>query len=825
MGFKRTSEGRVFFQGSTENANDEQGQGNAQPGGLEDQPRALQSGSPQTQIQILALLKALNERLKITQAERNRMRMELDAYRSIIEDLETKSEKTDSAYEAIEEKLSTTGGADESRVEQAEKIARETMQELSETRKLLLEIEGKADRADRNLASLISVQKDHAQKMTGAATGYKMLAERLDQAEAKQEDIGGKVETAISEQARLVRKVDKAIDERTRFMRKIERIEETVIQMRDTLNARAMVLLTDQNPNVQTINEDPGIITDGRTAQSSVFAQQAAAQTLPFWKRKFEMQAAGLIPLAAVLVLAGWLITQGQKNESGSGVSIERTVMNQLGIEQSPGVAPAPDFAPTAEEQDEVAVAELESTAQSEALTTDWSVTEDTQAFSEAPAETEMAEEAAVPEAAAEAGPAPVIDTIDDIGAVDLQNNEQVLALLESDPDALAAQLNAIEPGSTKPTEQIELAQAQAAPAAATPAVPRTPAPPIGAPTKKAKPLTSAKPDSKLPESIRGIEAQAFQGAPEAQHDLAAIYTAGHGGAPQSYEKAAFWFRQAADNGVANARYNLGVLYHQGLGLEQDTAEAIRWYKSASDLNHPEAQYNLGIAYIEGIGVPYDPVKATEYFETAANAGVMESAYNLGLIYENGLLGQAKPDVALMWYKTAADRGSPEAKAALEQLAKTLKISLQDVNRVVEEMQAGNKKGAAATPAVPTAAKKEKLSAVTPAPVPPQTAPAAVTDVVASAPPPAATNDIFTRNSQEQMVVAQVQEYLMRIGLYPGPADGMKGPLTQDAVRSYQALNNMNVDGVITQDLLTHMLANAGTSASTAGSSAFENLN
>src|SRR5690606_34548420 len=38
------------------------------------------------------------------------------------------------------------------------------------------------------------------------------------------------------------------------------------------------------------------------------------------------------------------------------------------------------------------------------------------------------------------------------------------------------------------------------------------------------------KPDANLPAAIQAIEKKAFEGIPEAQHDLAAIYTAGHGG-------------------------------------------------------------------------------------------------------------------------------------------------------------------------------------------------------------------------------------------------------------------------------------------------------
>lgn len=60
-----------------------------------------------------------------------------------------------------------------------------------------------------------------------------------------------------------------------------------------------------------------------------------------------------------------------------------------------------------------------------------------------------------------------------------------------------------------------------------------------------------------------------------------------------------------------------------------------------------------------------------------------------------------------------------------------------------------------------------------------------------------------------QGLIAQIQEYLMRAGLYPGPADGVIGALTQDAIRSYQSQNGLESDGVPSQTLLGHMLSNA----------------
>ncbi|HRQ61349.1 MAG TPA: SEL1-like repeat protein, partial [Alphaproteobacteria bacterium] len=258
----------------------------------------------------------------------------------------------------------------------------------------------------------------------------------------------------------------------------------------------------------------------------------------------------------------------------------------------------------------------------------------------------------------------------------------------------------------------------------------------------------------------------------------AAIYTAGHGGVAQDYKKAAAWFQIAAEGGVANAAYNLGVLHHQGIGVKQDLGEALDWYQKAADQGHPEAQYNLGIAHIEGVGLPYDAEKAARYFENAAREGVMEAAYNLGLIYENGLLGEAQPDEALMWYKTAADKGSPEAKAALDHLAKSLNVRIEDVNKLVDGMKTLKSSDTAPAP-VP-----EQRSSVDDAPVPLDPGPSA-----------------------ERTLIAGVQQQLMNFGLYPGPADGLSGPITEDAIRSYQTAYGLPADGQPTDILLSHMMS------------------
>ena len=59
-------------------------------------------------------------------------------------------------------------------------------------------------------------------------------------------------------------------------------------------------------------------------------------------------------------------------------------------------------------------------------------------------------------------------------------------------------------------------------------------------------------------------------------------------------------WRPLAEQGLADAQYNLGVMYDEGEGVAQDDAEAVRWYRLAAEQGDAGAQNNLGVMYDEG---------------------------------------------------------------------------------------------------------------------------------------------------------------------------------------------------------------------------------
>jgi hypothetical protein len=60
-------------------------------------------------------------------------------------------------------------------------------------------------------------------------------------------------------------------------------------------------------------------------------------------------------------------------------------------------------------------------------------------------------------------------------------------------------------------------------------------------------------------------------------------------------------------------------MYYEGRGVPQDDAEAARWYRKAAEQGYAEAQFNLGSMYYHGYGVPQDYVQAHMWYKLATS--------------------------------------------------------------------------------------------------------------------------------------------------------------------------------------------------------------
>lgn len=151
---------------------------------------------------------------------------------------------------------------------------------------------------------------------------------------------------------------------------------------------------------------------------------------------------------------------------------------------------------------------------------------------------------------------------------------------------------------------------------------------------------------------------------PAEQSERGYAYYSGDG-VPQDYEKAAFWFEKAAENGFAAAQYNLGVLYENGDGVPQSDTTAFGWFLKSAEQDDVDGQYSVGWAYDNGVGIEQNDAKATEWYRKAAYQGHATAQNNLGVAYDIGAGVAEDEQEAVRWYRKAAGQGIAEAQYSL----------------------------------------------------------------------------------------------------------------------------------------------------------------
>ena len=132
------------------------------------------------------------------------------------------------------------------------------------------------------------------------------------------------------------------------------------------------------------------------------------------------------------------------------------------------------------------------------------------------------------------------------------------------------------------------------------------------------------------------------------------------------YEEAeALWLKVTSGTLMADAAYNLAILYENGHGLYGYPGADIEWYQRAAKAGSLDAQYNLAGLYYSGERIPKNINDAIYWWAQAGNQGHAQAQYNLGVILSNGEHIQADTERALAWLELAAAAGyEPALKLA-----------------------------------------------------------------------------------------------------------------------------------------------------------------
>lgn len=98
------------------------------------------------------------------------------------------------------------------------------------------------------------------------------------------------------------------------------------------------------------------------------------------------------------------------------------------------------------------------------------------------------------------------------------------------------------------------------------------------------------------------------------------------------YPKAVAEWRLPAQNGDADAQFNLGQAYKLGRGVAADQAIALDWYRKAAMSNHEQAQAVLGLTLFQS----GQRDEAMTWLKKAADQGEPRAQYVVGTAYFNG---------------------------------------------------------------------------------------------------------------------------------------------------------------------------------------------
>ncbi len=263
---------------------------------------------------------------------------------------------------------------------------------------------------------------------------------------------------------------------------------------------------------------------------------------------------------------------------------------------------------------------------------------------------------------------------------------------------------------------------------------------------------------------------------PAALFEVGRRYMEGHG-TDKNIEKAALWYGRAADKGFAPAQYIVGNFDEKGVISERNIKSAVKWYKKAARNGNIIAMHNLAVLYATPNGVEENPdmPEAYGWFRQAADHGVRDSQVNLGIFYTKGVGTQVDLVEAYKWFTLAAKAGDKDAENKRGVIADALRPDqLAEAKTRIEIWKPIEMKQAANT--VP--ANSEWMADLASAPIKPT-----------------------------KQLVAKTQTLLSKLGYDAGPADGIMGNKTRDAIAQFQQRVGLSMNGEITAELLRELEA------------------
>lgn len=190
--------------------------------------------------------------------------------------------------------------------------------------------------------------------------------------------------------------------------------------------------------------------------------------------------------------------------------------------------------------------------------------------------------------------------------------------------------------------------------------------------------------EEKYVEAVKWFKLAAEQGNADAQYNLGDCYFLGNG-VEKDLKEAVKWYKLAAEQGSADVQYDLGDCYYLGNGVEVDYKESLKWYRLSAEQGNADSQNMVGICYYFGRGVEIDYKEAINWFKLAEAQGKIIAKFNIGRCYENGFGVDKNEAEAVKWYKLGAAAGDKNSQEALDNINKS-KSAATNTTQVIEKI-------------------------------------------------------------------------------------------------------------------------------------------
>jgi uncharacterized protein len=163
-------------------------------------------------------------------------------------------------------------------------------------------------------------------------------------------------------------------------------------------------------------------------------------------------------------------------------------------------------------------------------------------------------------------------------------------------------------------------------------------------------------------DAVSAYRKAADKGSTSAMVELGVMFGTG-AGVPKDEAQARRLFERAAEAGNPRGVTNLAAISG---GAPTDPVKSRAMMMRAAEKNSAEAQYQLGLMFADGVGGPQDDVAARSLFEKAAAQDHPGALERMGEFAQKGRGGPQDSTAAKAYYERAVALGNEDAKDALK---------------------------------------------------------------------------------------------------------------------------------------------------------------